>query len=199
PQPAEITFHGCPPEGDGGDPTLNRLKNRVDEGAYVPVQFDVVEQLEWPPAVAGKRHADWSSRDAADVAHYEGIPIAVEGYLAGAKQEGPESTNCHGADPQFRDFHIWMTGAANQDRTASVVVETTPRVRANHRGWTVEALQRIAQAGERVRISGWLMLDPDHPDQIGKTRGTIWEIHPIMQIEVERQSQWVALDSLASR
>jgi hypothetical protein len=36
-----------------------------------------------------------------------------------------------------------------------------------------------------VRISGWLMMDPEHPDQIGNTRGTIWEIHPIMQIEVQ--------------
>jgi len=35
-----------------------------------------------------------------------------------------------------------------------------------------------------VRISGWLMLDPEHPDQLGKTRGTIWEIHPVMKLKV---------------
>ena len=40
------------------------------------------------------------------------------------------------------------------------------------------------------------MLDPEHPDQVGKTRGTIWEIHPIMFIEVEQQGKWVSLDKL---
>ena len=49
---------------------------------------------------------------------------------------------------------------------------------------------------QRVRISGWLMLDPEHPDQVGKTRGTIWEIHPIMQIEVNQNGQWTPLDKL---
>ena len=31
PTPKQVVFKGCPPEGDGGDPALNRLKNRVDE------------------------------------------------------------------------------------------------------------------------------------------------------------------------
>jgi hypothetical protein len=48
-----------------------------------------------------------------------------------------------------------------------------------------------------VRISGWTMLDPEHPDQVDNTRGTIWEIHPIMQIEVQQQGRWVALDDTA--
>jgi hypothetical protein len=33
-------------------------------------------------------------------------------------------------------------------------------------------------------MTGWLMFDTDHPDQIGKTRGGRWEIHPITTIEV---------------
>jgi hypothetical protein len=33
------------------------------------------------------------------------------------------------------------------------------------------------------------MLDQEHPDQLGKTRGTLWEIHPIMRIEVSRGSE----------
>jgi hypothetical protein len=42
----------------------------------------------------------------------------------------------------------------------------------------------------RVTVSGWLMLDPDHPSDATGTpnkphpsRGTIWEIHPVMKIE----------------
>jgi hypothetical protein len=35
-----------------------------------------------------------------------------------------------------------------------------------------------------------LMLDPEHPEQLGKTRGTLWEIHPVMRIEVRRGGRW---------
>ena len=197
PAPKEITFKGCPPEGDGGDPDLNRLKNRVDEGSYVPVLFDALEQLPWPKTIERRDRANWPAGDTAAVARHEGIPVVIEGYLADAKESGTESANCHGADHEFRDFHVWLTKTAGEDRLNSIVVEPTPRVRANHPGWTVSALKQIAANGDRVRISGWTMLDPEHPDQVGKTRGTIWEIHPVMQIEVQKNDQWAVLDSLA--
>src|SRR5438067_112570 len=95
PKPSEITFQGCPPDGDGGDPVLNQLKNRVDNGSYVPVLFDAVEMLKWPADIERKHHSNWSASDAAQIARYEGVPLAVEGYLEGAKEEGPESPNCH--------------------------------------------------------------------------------------------------------
>jgi hypothetical protein len=31
PTPVEELYKGCPAEGDGTDPALNRLKNRVDD------------------------------------------------------------------------------------------------------------------------------------------------------------------------
>jgi len=194
PGPAEITYQGCPAEGDGGDPVLNRLKNRVDDGTYLPVQFDAVETLKWPPDTERKRHASWSASDAAQIGRYEGIPLAVEGFVEGAKEEGPETPNCHGADLPQHDFHIWLTKAAGEDRTRSVVVEMTPRVRAKHPAWRVDVLTRVAQSRARVRVSGWLMYDPEHPEQLNQTRGTLWEIHPITQVEVQQQGQWVTLD-----
>ncbi|HZS06403.1 MAG TPA: hypothetical protein VFD58_16305 [Blastocatellia bacterium] len=193
PQPVNITFKGCPPEGDGGDPLLNRLKNRVDEGNYLPVEFDAIARLAWPKAVEQKFRARWSAGDRAAVEQYEGLPVAVEGYLARSKKEGPESPNCHGADDEFRDFHIWLTKSPGDDRSQAIVVETTPPVRDKHPGWTTAALGQVARNNQRVRISGWLMLDPEHPDQVGKTRATIWEIHPIMKIEVEQSGRWVIL------
>jgi hypothetical protein len=45
-----------------------------------------------------------------------------------------------------------------------------------------------------VRISGWLMFDPEHAAAFGKYRGTLWEIHPITKIEVLRNNNWVDLD-----
>jgi hypothetical protein len=196
PQPANAPFKGCPPEGDGGDPALNKLKNRIDEGNYVPVSFDAIVALEWPKAIERRKRAKWSASDTEQVARYEGIPVSVEGYLASSKLEGPESPNCHGADNEFRDFHIWLTRTANEDRKGSIVVETTPPVRANHPNWRTDLLGQIARKDQRVRISGWLLLDPEHPDQVGKTRGTIWEVHPVMKIEVFDDDRWTNLDDL---
>ncbi|MGB7922480.1 MAG: hypothetical protein WCF57_04490 [Pyrinomonadaceae bacterium] len=196
PQPINAPFKGCPPEGDGGDPALNRLKNRIDEGNYVPVSFDAIAQLQWPEGVERRRRSKWSASDAQAVARYEGIPVVVEGYLAASKLEGPESPNCHGADNEFRDFHIWVTKNAEDDRKGSIVVETTPPVRANHPNWRTDLLGQIARKDQRVRISGWLMLDPEHPDQVGKTRGTIWEVHPVMKIEVLDGDRWTNIDAM---
>lgn len=196
PQPANAPFKGCPPEGDGGDPALNRLKNRIDEGNYVPVSFDALVELKWPEAVERRRRAKWSASDTEQVARYEGIPVLVEGYLAASRLEGPESRGCHGADAEFRDFHIWLTETAGEDRKRAIVVEATPPVRARHPKWRTDLLGQIARKDQRVRISGWLLLDPEHPDQVGKTRGTIWEVHPIMKIEVFDDGGWTSLDDL---
>jgi hypothetical protein len=197
--PKEINFGGCPPEGGGGDRDLNLLKNRVDEGNYVPVELSAVLALPWPKSIEQVPRRRWYSQDAQSVAMYEGIPLSLEGYLAGAREQGPESTNCRGMEPDARDFHLWLVGSPGQDRSSSLVAEVSPRVRASHPQWTIEAIQELVSSGEKVRISGWLMLDPEHPDQVGRTRGTIWEIHPIMNIEVTRNNSWTPLDTIAPR
>ena len=196
PVPQSSTFQGCPPQGDGGDPELNMLKNRIDEGNYVPVSFDSILNLTWPKTTERRNMDTWSAQDAAMIAKYEGIPIVVEGYLFGAVQSGPESTNCHATATDMNDWHVWLTKTAGEDRTHSIVVETTGRIRAMHK-WTLSMMKQIAKNQVPVRISGWLFFDPEHPDQVLKTRGTIWEIHPIMQIEAQQNGLWVPLDKLA--
>lgn len=172
------------------------MKNRTDSTHFVVTRFDSVLALQWPADIERRPRAEWSRSDAARVARMEGAPIAVEGYFAGAKQEGPESPNCHGADAAFRDWHLWLSAAPGRDRGRSVVVEATPVIRVRHPRWSLRAIRQLAREGDRVRVSGWLMLDPEHPDQVGRTRGTIWEIHPILGIEVERGGTWVPLDAL---
>ncbi|HKP86051.1 MAG TPA: hypothetical protein VJZ26_08145 [Blastocatellia bacterium] len=200
PKPRNVIFKGCPPEGDGGDPALNRLKNRVDEaGEYIAVPFDSLAGLGWPQPVERRDRDRWSASDAEAVARYEGMPVSVEGYLVATKKEGPESCNCHGAGDEFRDYHVWITKGANEDKSGSIVVEVTPPIRFKHPVWTSQALGRVARADQKTRISGWLLLDPEHPDQVGKTRATIWEIHPVMKIEVEQQGRWVTLDSITNQ
>jgi len=190
--PVSPGFRGCPAQGDGGDRELNVLKNRVDSAAWAATPFSSVLGLSWPRGATKRGRAEWSIVDSLTVAATEGLPVAVEGYFVAAKQEGPEATNCHGADAAFRDWHLWLAATPGKDRRRSIVVETTPAVRSE-RQWTLNAMHELARDSTLVRVSGWLMLDQEHPEQLGKTRGTLWEIHPVMRIEVLRDRRWTEL------
>ena len=41
-----------------------------------------------------------------------------------------------------------------------------------------------------VRISGWLMPDPDHRNQLNRFRSTLLGIHSITKIKVWKDNQW---------
>lgn len=214
--PEVHVFHGCAGTGTAAattDGALNVLKNRVDEPAdYTPAKFSALTKLTWPPAVQKHRRATWSPADSATVAEHEGAAVMVEGYLAiitdshgvqsgGVHPEGAETPNCGGTAPGDVDWHVWFNAQPRRNRTRSVVIEFTPRVRAMHPGWTVAKLRQAALDGRRVRASGWLMLDQEHPEQIqpggGRlaTRRTLWEIHPVMTFEVEDDNgEFVPLD-----
>ncbi len=82
----------------------------------------------------------------------------------------------------------------------------SPRVRAHHPNWKVGDLQTATQNGDSERVSGWVMFDPLHYNQMWqyhspadtsgtRPRITLWEIHPITRIEVFlRHGPWVSLD-----
>jgi hypothetical protein len=194
PAPRETTFHGCPPEGNGGDGELNLLKNRVDEGNYQSVKLEAVLGLRWPRAAERQKRNEWAGETKSEISQNEGVPIAVEGYLLRVKEEGPESPNCRSDDPESRDFHIWLASSPDDDQNNAVVVEITPRIRSTHSMWTLAEVRKIIHDHLHVRISGWLLFDQEHPDQVGKSRGTLWEIHPIMKIEIERGGGWMSID-----
>jgi len=195
PVPLDVPINGCPPEGIGGDSEQNLLKNRSDEGNYVPVNFDAIATLTWPVEIQQKERKNWPAKDKAAIGKYEGIPVVVEGYLAGAKESGAESANCSKTTSDMVDWHVWFVKSSGEGRDVSIVVEPTPRSRANHQ-WTLAKLKPVIDNQESVRISGWVFFDPEHPDQLGLTRGTLWEIHPVMQIEVLRDNVWVPLDNV---
>jgi hypothetical protein len=198
------------------DDQQNILKNRTDEPkAYDLVSFQALLALGWPKGrnpitniayVERRERANWAASDAAQIAKYEGIPVSAEGYIFlkidsegnadGAEQGPAETANCLGTTASEKDWHIWFTEtSAAKDRTKSIVIETTPRVRAKHDKWTLALMRQIAREQRRVRISGWLFFDPEHPEQLGKTRATLWEIHPIMKIEVYWEDKNKSSDS----
>jgi hypothetical protein len=194
--PVNVPLGGCGPEGSQPDYALNRLKNRVDDGSWMDTPWTVIARLPWPHAVGFRFRNQWTESERGQVSRYEGAPVRLEGYLQGYKLEGREPTNCYSSDPAQRDFHLWFAEHANESRTHSIVVEITPRIRARHPGWTEERLAALAALQSRIRVSGWLMLDQMHPERVGINRVTLWEVHPIMQIDVQQGGGWVPLDSM---
>jgi hypothetical protein len=198
--PAKITLASCPAEGRDAitragnrariDTVTDLIKNRVQEGDYQPVSVDQILALPGKTGLPTQRF-QWTKADADTVARYEGAPVVVEGYLIGLRVQGPENTNCDIADARWRDWHIWLVAteaeAMRRDKTRAVVAEATPRVRLMmpqaDRGLSQQQIQMWVQRGRRVRVKGWLMHDPDHPNEVGKSRGTTWEVHPVMRIE----------------
>jgi hypothetical protein len=224
--PVDHAFHGCPiggkssgPHPGGGvfDADLNALKNRVNQSpSYLDIKSTAILELASPVTLKGTLRSSWltdSLEDAEIVASYEGLPVSMEGYLVvdkrynpikyAAQEEGPESTNC-GAVIHKGDVHVWVTSKKNQNMTRAIVVELTPRVREalGQDSSRVQAQKLVAAArrGLRVRVSGWLMFDEDHPEQlrdrmVGGTlyrqrRATLWEIHPVIKFEIQDQGGW---------
>jgi len=201
PVPPPTTFNSggqtCGPSGDGGDAATNLLKNRTDvPSSYHTVVFDAVATLTYPNPAPPHRQ-DWTAAQLAVIKPFEGAPITVEGYIVAIKPQtggSGESTNCHWTQPSQVDWHIALTKNPGEGEKDAVVVETTPRVRQSHPKWTTTALGPWKNTDAPVRISGWLMLDPEHRNHLGRYRSTLWEIHPITKIEVFENGQWVDLD-----
>ncbi len=144
-----------------------------------------------PNRVARKDRQNWPPGALQEVTGLERKGAMVTGGLIGAKQQGIESTNCK--LNSLRDYHLWIVDSQTQDRNQSIVVEVSPRWLASNPGWNIKSLSKLAKQKAKVRLTSWLMLDPEHPDQIGKTRGGLWELHPITKIEVFSGGQWVEL------
>jgi len=199
PPPVDSAFDGCGEAGSQPDYPLNRMKNRVDEGTYLPVPWARIAQLPWPRRVGYRFRNQWTSGETRDVKRFEGAAISVEGYLAAYRLEPPEAPNCYATAARSRDYHLWLSENESERRQRrSIIVEVTPRIRVSHAGWTDERLRALVDSRVRVRVRGWLMLDQMHPESIGGARVTLWEIHPIMHLEWRSTNgAWISLDSLA--
>jgi hypothetical protein len=64
-----------------------------------------------------------------------------------------------------------------------------------HPNWQNAAvyLKPVVDAREKVRMTSWLTYDQEHAEQIGKTRRTLYEVHPIHAIQVWRGNKWATL------
>jgi hypothetical protein len=187
-------FHGIPPKGIGGDSLLNMEKNRwVASGNFTDVSVsDIIGfQHDILSAMGTEDRYRWTAaaKSQATVSELQGVRLT--GYITAAKEEGNES--CNGNNDNYHDFHIWITGSAGEDKTKSIVVEATPFWREQFSGWQLTKFEQLVSQNAQVRISGWIMWDEDHPEQIGSSRASLWEIHPITKFEYFSGGIWQTL------
>jgi hypothetical protein len=212
PQPEMDMEWDCPPLGRLSkytDPETNRLKNRIDSPpvenrpVFHKVGLKELKSLPSPIGFLKKKRSDWTPQQREIVEKNEGIPIAVLGYLlvtsvngkaVGAIAEGPESCNCGRRELKHVDFRLWLVENPNDSKADAVIVQMTPRVRARRsKQWTLENLTYIAKERFPVIVYGWLMFEEGEQKGVGKSRATLWEIHPLIQIEFIRNGEWITL------
>jgi hypothetical protein len=187
-------FKGCPAEGDGGDVDLNLLKNRVDKGAYVPVALDSILALTWPKSAEQRPMAEWTSSGRAFITQYLGVPVVVDGYIDALREEVAEAANCNRTEPGTDLWRLSITLEPRDRRSQAVIALSTPQTRMGHT-WNADYIRDVLVEGRvLVRVSGWLYFNPTGPQELGRTRGTLWEVTPVMQIEVFQDGRWNPLD-----
>lgn len=176
----------CPVEGDAKNPrvkALNLLKRRITAPEATDTDTKVTLATMVVPG------DDTSRFDVKKGA-------TIEGYVADVKVGGVESVNCHTHDPQYRDSHIELTLDPMHDaENKHVIVEVTPQWRQElaktGADWSTPAL-RSKLLGRWIKVTGWLLFDEEHTNAAENTnpggtknwRVTVWEIHPITDIQV---------------
>jgi hypothetical protein len=201
PDPNKTTFTGpdgaCPWNGNNTDPDTFVRKNRTDiptESDIHDVDWSVIHDLPFPTDV--KLRANWTPTHLADIAKVEGVALRTVGYLVAIKPQNgnQEGTNCKFSLASETDTHMALVGEVGGAEKDSVVIEFTPRFLKSHPHWNTSVLAKYRNTDIPVRITGWLMLDPDHRNHLNKYRFTLWEIHPITKLEVFENNAWKNLD-----
>jgi hypothetical protein len=196
---APSDFHGIPPEGTGGDPELNKEKNRW----FAPAEFSgwSVSQIISLPHdaldIMGKeKRSRWSSSAIEQAAANENHGVQVIGYIAHAKESGAEA--CNGKSDTYHDYHIWITESPGEDKSQGIIVEAIPYWKEQFPAWKLETFEKLASENAKVRVTGWLLWDEEHGDEVGKSRGSLWEVHPFTKFEIFSGGRWVELGRDAS-
>lgn len=190
----------CPSAGLGGDSELNRLKNRLVPPDSLRELTAAAFLADYPPDMhTPKEHDEFTRAQRDSIEPREAQGLALTGYLVAVVRAFPELSNC--LDPEDEDWHLNLypspppAGAPEDSLIAgSIITEITPKWQDMRKGaWDFDTLQAWARRHAQVRISGWVMYDPEHPDHLGRLRATLWEIHPVTAVEVGNAGAWTPL------
>lgn len=172
---------------------LNAQKNRIE----APITFEELSPagvVAIPNTVllqAGRRDRQrWPTDARAYLAKMEGRALRVTGYIVAAKVSGPES--CNGFIDSLRDFHIWIGDSPNATKATSLVVEVTPRWKDLNPEWRqVRYFTSLVRRHAKVRVTGWLLWDEEHANEVDHSRASCWEVHPVTNFEVWSADSWL--------
>ncbi len=161
---------------------LIEQKNRVDiPSQYEPMTF--ADFLTLPALPARYTASDWQV-----VRTYTQRAVSLEGYIAEVISATDGAT--YGRPAREGDFHVHLRATRQPEcspegpRGGQLVTEVTPHFQPPKTGWSHEALLDLCRRQVRVRISGWLLHDYQHVQDVGDWRASAWEIHPVTTIEV---------------
>ena len=194
---------------------LNDLKNRyrLPQGQFGPITFSQLLALNQGHVTAQRKIIGFpDSKDPNNQRAVSLVGFVDDVFTGGCAVhqggKGGESCNCNTTDKNICDTHINVIpkqGVSSAGGHNVFVVEVTERARrlaaknllTSNIGndWSTGTLKAKLK-GHWVRFSGYLFFDTDHFDQAWVTdsddniggsnfRETAWEIHPVMQIQVD--------------
>ncbi len=179
------TLDTCPKQGcGGGDGLLNTKKNRLDPPQSTPQVMTFEDFLH----LQEESPTHWTqNQPRAEVEQLgEDTPVTLRGFLLGAHPGSPETCNCKLSGEDNNDYHINVVERSTDRMRDSIVVEMTPKKRAQIPEWRLDKINGLITDPNNpplVRVSGYLLFDSEHVSRSGGERATIWEIHPVMRFE----------------
>ena len=107
--------------------------------------------------------------------------VMLEAYITSAKISGKESCECHLADRQYLDYHIFISDSSdNIAKNLNSIIEVSRYARAINPSLTFDYVKTLV--GHKVKIYGYTFIDEEHKSAIGNWRIGIEEIHPVFFI-----------------
>lgn len=213
----------CGPDGAAANDdhkAQNRAKNNLcAQGQPVPLTFAAFKALQKAVKDKGIRFGSSNSlpedraelEDIVKIANRrvgEGDVVRYVGFLHNPRYSNTaqgESVNCKRGGQANNDIHVDIVRTRDEPACRSVTAEIIPHFRP--RAWEVDQLRQVVHP---VRFTGHLFFDASHkPCEPGKVhnpkRISVWEIHPVYQIEVCRfksiancgvrgTTEWLPLD-----
>jgi hypothetical protein len=188
--PTFLSPSDVPVEGVGGDAEFNRQKNRTSEPLQVEdVKLDGLIHLPIGGPVPWNRSA-WTEPIRKQVQEIETRAVRVEAYLAGARLGSPESSSGRVSKSEFESIHLSLVADPGLVESHAVIAVLSARIRADHPTWSLDTLRKFVADGTQVRVTGWLLYNQQHFNQVGKWRATIIEISPVLDLEYRKRSSW---------
>lgn len=223
----------CGIEGKTTSPPNSKIQNRVKNNfcasgtpeTYTPQMLIDLQKNTTVPSGYQKEPADRTALDKLG----EGKLVRMKAYLLeahhadlGSGPDAGESVNCNNGTPPYNDIHIALGQAASTQECDSVTAEISPHHRPatwdeignfevfSSGKYTVNPAMSSRLQAHPYRITGQLFFDASHaPCPCGTTkceplRSSVWEIHPVYQVEVckagtscdeTNDADWLAFDT----